>query len=243
VDKSVNIDDTMTITSTAKVSTRHYLSSQHLWTALHSAKQCVELERHLTGKVSTDVEHGSYAMTSVMSSVAFLEAFVNEVYSDCADSSHDSPRVKGLDPSARALMSEFWSATNEGFTPILTKYNIALMFARQKPFDKGSDPYQGVEILVNLRNALMHFKPAWHDNDTPDKLEKKLKARIQQSGLLPGNNGSPWVPIKALGASCAEWAPRTARALTDDWVTRLGVARTYEADLEAWRSRPHEAAS
>lgn len=42
------------------------------------------------------------------------------------------------------------------------------------------------------------------------------------------------MPIKALGASCAEWAPRTARAVTDAWTTRLGIPRIYEADLGSW---------
>lgn len=102
--------------------------------------------------------------------------------------------------------------------------------------DKGAEPYQSSEVLINLRNALMHFKPTWHDRGAPTKLASMLQTRIQQSGLLAANDGSPWVPIKALGASCAEWAPRTALALTDSWTTHLGIPRTYEVDLSSWNT-------
>lgn len=236
MDRSVTINDSASILSAASASTRHYLSSQHLWTALHNAEQCRHLEQELAGKVAIDVTHGSHAMTSVLSAVAFLEAFVNEIYSDAADNRHQSPRVEGLDEPVQAMMAEYWTATDQGYGQVLPKYNMALLFAGHQGFNKGADPYQAAEVLINLRNTLMHFKPTWHDEGTPDRLDKMLPSRIQQSGLLPADDGSPWIPIKVLGASCAKWAPRIARALTDEWTTRLGIPRTYEADLASWRN-------
>jgi hypothetical protein len=64
----------------ATISTRNYLSAQHLWTARHKAELCRQREVAIAGKRPIDVQHRSYATTAVLMSVAFLEATVNEVF-------------------------------------------------------------------------------------------------------------------------------------------------------------------
>lgn len=80
-------------------------------------------------------------MTSVLSSVAFLESFVNEIYSDTADSHHESPRVAALDARVRAMMREYWAATNQGLSgSVLSKYAMALLFAVRRNWTRGPNP-------------------------------------------------------------------------------------------------------
>ena len=72
----------------ATISTRSYLSAQHLWTARHNAELCRQREVAIAGKRPIDVQHRSYATTAVLMSVTFLEATVNEVFEDAADDWH-----------------------------------------------------------------------------------------------------------------------------------------------------------
>jgi hypothetical protein len=214
------------------VATRHYLASQHLWTSGYAAMSCRKLEAELNGVRPIDVEHRSFAVTAVLSAVAFLEALVNETYGDVADERHVSPRISQIDAGARQIMKEFWQATDSGQRAnLLNKFQMALLFARAESFDKGAQPYQDAQLLIDLRNALVHFRPAWYESSEIDKLGLRLKARFKQSGLLTSNDGSPWFPVKALGAPGADWAFKTCKSFADEWTTRLGIPRPYEADL------------
>src|SRR3546814_5060220 len=67
---------------------RHYLSISHLSAAALFAKQCQEIES-IAGLTPIDSQerrqHNAYAVSSVIVSTAFLEATINELFSDCAD--------------------------------------------------------------------------------------------------------------------------------------------------------------
>lgn len=78
---NVNVDLTATVRSW------HNLVQHHLWNAQHAARLCRDREDDLTALDyrRPDVELNGTAMVAVSSSVAFLEALVNEVYLDAAD--------------------------------------------------------------------------------------------------------------------------------------------------------------
>ncbi|MDT7720505.1 MAG: hypothetical protein QOE94_1516, partial [Mycobacterium sp.] len=96
---------------TASVRSRHNLVLHHLWNARHAARQCRDREDDLTmlNYRLPDVELNGTAMVAVMSSAAFLEAFVNEVYLDTADPLLRG-HVDGLSQEAVAAMCELWEA-------------------------------------------------------------------------------------------------------------------------------------
>lgn len=215
----------------AKVVTRHYLASDHLWTAIQSEAQCCDLERALSGPggPSTHPTHRSYALSTVFSAVAFLEALVNEVFQDAAEES--ASRIESLSKQCRALMAEYWGASERA--NLLTKFQMALLFAGQPAMDRGRAPMQDAILLVAFRNALVHFRPTWHEGEEPDGLERRLAGKFARSSLLGSNDGSPW-PIWAVAAPAATWAVFTARALVDEWSDRIHLPRIYETDLEAF---------
>jgi len=215
----------------ARAITRHYLASEYLWTAHRSARECRELEDALVqvpDHRGTHPKHRSLAITTIMSSVSFLEALVNEIYMDAGDSGPG--RADPLNQPCRDSMSEYWRDADRNAS-VLTKYQMALLFADKSRFDKGATPFQDVESLISMRNALVHFKPSWHDHLDPAKLELVLPSKFAKSTLLPGNDGSPWL-IWALAAPGAEWAHNAARAFAGEWMNRMGLIRVFEADLK-----------
>jgi len=105
------------ITDSITISSRHYMAAQHLWSARHQARQCAEIESSRYGDVPVfDVQHRAYSMGAVLASVTFLEALVNEVFRDAADTTegNTNTRVEPLGKSAIALMGEFWDASEQG---------------------------------------------------------------------------------------------------------------------------------
>ena len=69
-----------------RVGVRDYMASQHLWTARREAWLCRKREDELLNDRNLDRRHRSHAITAVLSAVAFLEAFVNAVWQDAAES-------------------------------------------------------------------------------------------------------------------------------------------------------------
>jgi hypothetical protein len=228
---SVGLGGSVAPGGSVKVSSRHYEAGLHLWSARHYARLCTELESKRQSEAPLiDIQHRAYATSAVLSSAVFLESLVNEVFQDAADDTAGqvSLRIGPLGERAIALMGEFWNASEQGgrYIGVLDKFQMALLFAEKQKLDRGANPYQDAKLLVDIRNKLVHFRPAWRTPSEETQLEQVLKTKFPENALLAGS-GNSWFPHKCLGAGCAQWSWRTARALADEWTERLGITRFY----------------
>lgn len=73
--------------------------------------------------------------------------------------------------------------------------------------DKGRQPYQDFVLLKRIRNALVHYRPAWETPEEEDP-EQILKTVRSTNRFLLNENGARWQE-KLLTSSCAEWAYKT----------------------------------
>lgn len=228
-----DVHDDARAVDTVSVASRHYLASEHLWSALHGARLARQLEGTRAQGVGFSPEHRSYVVTSLLSSVAFLEAVVNEVFVDAVDS---NSRVASLGSRCIELMAETWLTSERGLGT-LDKYQMALLFAGKPRFLKGENPYQDVSSVITIRNSLIHFKPRWHDHGETEQLEKRLSGKFDLNPYLAGT-GNPWFPGKVLSAGCAEWAVACCRTLTQAWSDQLELPRHYDESIDAWDETP-----
>jgi hypothetical protein len=93
------------------VAIRSYLSSQHLWSARHFTRLAADHERDHAGDSRISVQQRAYVLSAVGEAVAFLEAFINELYQDAADDTAGA--ADGLSPGMVRLMAEHWRGTQE----------------------------------------------------------------------------------------------------------------------------------
>src|SRR3546814_14146150 len=95
---------------------------------------------------SSDVCSSDLAVSSVIVSTAFLEATINELFSDCADA-HSTERIAAL--QTKHLMGRLWEKgiPRTAAYPILDNYEIALELYDKAPIDSGTNPYQDVKQL------------------------------------------------------------------------------------------------
>jgi len=220
---------------TMSAESRHNLVQHHLWSAQHAARQCRDREEVLTKRNhrKPDLEQNCGAMVAVSSSVAFLEALVNEVYMDAAD-----PRLRsggllaGISDEAVKVMAEQWNATPSiERQKVLKKFKAALECAGTT-MDLGCEPAQSVGLLIDFRDTLMHYKPQWQ-GDNPEPLFAELRKRLPVNDRVAQCN--PWFPHQALSADMAEWAWKTSLALAQQWWRDMGLVRESLPDLSHWK--------
>lgn len=216
------------------ISHRHYLSISHLSAAALFAKQCLELESSSGCTAIDGIErrkHNAYAVSSVIVSAAFLEATINELFADCSEGLYPE-RINTL--PAKHLMGRLWKKgiPRTASFSILEKYEIALELNAKSAIDKSVNPYQDVKLLVELRNALIHYEPetivscGGNDATKLHKFETRFQGKFERNRLT--GVGNPFYPDKLLGAGCAKWAVKAAVAFTDAFFQKVGVPATYE---------------
>lgn len=210
----------------AAVSMRTYFSAYHLWGARHFAELARAIEDAHNGPPRFSIRHRVYVTNSILSSVAFLEALINEFFEDTADG--HLAYVENLTDEQRKKVGVFWTLTTVERASILDKFQTALIAVGATPFDKGAAPFQPAATLVKLRNELMHAYP-----ETRDSQDQKPSTDPFPSNKLMQNSANPYFPDHRLGAGCADWGVRSAVALADEFLRRTGANANYRmADLQ-----------
>lgn len=157
-----------------------------------------------------------------------MEAAINELYQDAFDK--HSSYLNALPQEIKKLLGEFWGMTevaNKSAISILDKYQLALRFCGSEPFNKGTSPYQEVDLIVRIRNELTHYKPKSLGGDSIHKLETRLRGRFPESKLMLAS-GNPYFPDKALGRGCADWAVISVRKFADKFFSKIKVVPNYQ---------------
>lgn len=202
------------------------LSSDHLAAAVVFATQAREFEQ---GRLRPLVlhersEHTAASIGCILSAVGYLEANINEFFSDAAEEGMSdgvaaSPAVLQRLRSIRSTMASK--------TTILDKYDIVLALCDLPTFDKGAAPYQGVAKLIKLRNALTHFVPEWQPGGGPqegaelDALSRSLRGVFPENDLAARHE--PFFPYRCLGYGSSKWAVTQSIAFVTEFMKRLGV--------------------
>jgi hypothetical protein len=224
-----------------RVSIRSYSSGHLLWTAQHEAELAGQVEAGLAGKVPFSLEHRGYVLSSIIASVAFLEAMVNELFQDAADGKASQPDgyLSPLSADCRRLMADLWRATREGKRlGTIEKFERLLSFAQAPPLDRGGQVYENAMLTIRLRNTLVHFRP--EDRSAEDEAHEmeRLIGKFADNALMAGS-GNPWWPYKALGYGAADWAHRSVKALADQVSDAVGIVPNYRRQEAAgWEQAP-----
>jgi hypothetical protein len=102
-----------------RVSIRSYSSGHLLWTAQHEAELAGLVEAGLAGTVPFSLEHRGYVLSSIIASVAFLEAMINELFQDAADGHAPEPDgyITPLSEECRRTMADVWAITRGAVYP------------------------------------------------------------------------------------------------------------------------------
>jgi len=171
------------ISGSATLRTRTNLSYHHLLAACRFTARIAEVEQANESKPFgafwEEILHYSLAVAAL--SVATIECFANELYFEGAILS------KSINPAGVEAVAEMIDSES-----ILKKYAVALAIRNGKTLDYGCLSVQNVDVLIKLRNAVIHFKPEWlEEQDRHSKLSKQLQYKFKVSPFFPNESIFP----------------------------------------------------
>lgn len=167
----------------------HLLSSA----SFSRATKALEIEHHgePLGAFWDDVL--AQATASIFTAVAGLESYANELFAD----------RQWMFPAIRPdLLKALWDVYER--KTLLEKFDLALMLQQLPLLDRKAKFFQDADLLIRLRNALVHFKPEWDDErEKHQHLSSELARRFPASPFIPA---APLFPMGWASHACTAWA-------------------------------------
>jgi hypothetical protein len=188
-----------------------------------------DLARGMTWSEATYREHRSLAVASILASVAFLEASVNELF---ASASHDNLELAGGQGQLTAPQRVVLTAAAEMIegNRLLDRFQLALLLLGHGTFEPGRQPYQDAQLLVHLRNELVHYKPQFRAGagaPTSEGWLRGLESKLTSTNPFTGT-GNPFFPDRCLGHGCTVWAWNAALRFCDSFFRQIRVKPVHD---------------
>jgi len=146
-----------------------------------------------------------------------LEAFINEVISDQIDKKQD------FGEDTKKLEDLMYGKKGQGAS-IREKWEKLPKYLWNKGFDKKSTLWEDFDALIELRNALVHYKAEFLDQGAvPQKLEKVFKRvlpRVMPHRMKPSKEGSV---IEKLFENSSHWINRVCTLDMGDWSCKTAL--------------------
>jgi len=191
------------------------------------------------------LRHEAFILNSVLSTVAFLESTINELYADAADDAYFFADEKH-EALLKTIGEKWQNGKNFDRAPVISKYQKILAIAGKAAFDENDQAFANVRALIEIRNHLMHYRREWveipesgaggkREAATAGRFEKILRKKFATNPLAPKN--VPFFPDKCLGHGCAEWAIANSLIFTDEFFRRLDLPAPYEGIREELGTR------
>jgi hypothetical protein len=196
----------------ATIRVRDGFTISHLQMAARFSRYVGEIERDNASQPFGPFydEMKGFATACVMSAVAGVEAYINEVFFE---------RDKNFSATPSAALDLVWE--NIATRPdIIRKFDDARKLLGLPKTDRKTYPGDDMETLILLRNRLTHFHPEWRDEQRRHaELSKRLEPCCKGNPYFPNE---AWFPSRWIAHDATTWAVMTA----------LEFIRAFEADTK-----------
>ena len=212
----------VSVRASATASVRANLSVTHILSAALFSRNAGSIESAHAGQAFgefwEDIQSNSIA--SVLTSVAALEAYANELFVDYAK----------VFPELRLeVMAKLWELYEQ--KPILEKYEFALILRQGPAFDRGAPLYRDISALIKLRNALTHYKPEWsHEQAEHAKVSGVIKGKACASPFFPPSESL--FPRAWASHGSTQWSVRSVVSFILDFEKRSGIESRFAPFVE-----------
>ncbi len=215
----------MNFQAQATLRQRSNFAVQHMMAAAHFSRLCNKVEQDNIGLPLGPFydEIISYVTATILSTVASLESNINEIFADALDG------ILKFESIDLKRLKEIWQLVEE--KPIIEKYQIAIVFNGKDRLAKDVRQYQNVDTLIKARNALVHFKPEWHDEqEAHDKIGKRLQGKFNYSSFVDEN--SPIFPVRSMTHGFAAWAVQSSLDYIQWYSALAGMPNRFDKFID-----------
>ncbi len=193
--------------------TRMILGMPLLYAACRLTARVGEIENANAGAPFGDFweEILESSMSVAVLSVACIEAYANELFFE------DAALSPILKPHAAAILGDLVDRK-----PALRKFSVALEMLTDTKLDLGRTETQNAALLVDLRDAIIHFRSEWSgQKGKHEKLSKDLLgAKVMPSPFLLSE---PLFPLAWASHNTCRWALRSTVDFLDYFYPLAGL--------------------
>ena len=174
----------------------------------------IEVESEVDEEIRS--QHLAFVTAAIMQSTAALES---EVWQITRYGPGQHLGTKGTDLVAQKLLDPIKEDIDD--MKVLRRYEVILHLLGKEQVDRGAKPYQQADLLIRLRNELVHYKSESGPEMDRKGLYTSLKnLRHKKPPFVQGNVN--YFPFECLSAECAQWAWTSAVAFLDEFSEKLG---------------------
>lgn len=221
-----------------EISTKTYFSIQYIRTVDLFIKKAIDIENKELDSTSepSRLEYQSYCYSAILLSVAFLESTINEFFIEMSDRPQWCVALKEdviIDSRYHNSIKEYWEKPKSERKSTLKKYQKALELFGRKEISEQDEKYLNVDLLINLRNDLIHAKSEWvHDSPEKNERTKCLKYQTAFQNKFSLNPfmgvGNAFFPDQCIGHGCAKWAIVSAVEFVDYFFQSIELTPKYQ---------------
>lgn len=189
----------------------HSLSSSFLGSGKFLSEKCLESEQAIRTRKRDKIieEHQAFFYGAIFNIVSYLEAYINELYVDISEGNFQNLNIED---DSLIQIRDLWKLNIPRTASFKTidKYQIMLSICKKQKINTSTRPYQDVEILIKLRNSLIHYEPEYIESKFKNpaaqlhRFEKYLHGRIELNPF--STKLDDFYPIKIISYSCCDWA-------------------------------------
>jgi hypothetical protein len=215
-------------TETISIDTRYTFTTQFLAASANFVRRAREIEASADSNTDeqTRCEHRGLICSVIMQCAAALETETHEICVHAPGTHLGSDRTN---LPARDFLLPIADIVDDQRT--LSRFDLILHLLQRPSLNKGNNPYQGAELVVRLRNEIIHYKSRWGA-----EMEKsKLMTALQSLGHKPAPFTDPsmnFFPHRCLSADCAAWALSSVVAFLDAFYVALGVPSRFDPERD-----------
>jgi hypothetical protein len=203
---------------------------------------------YIAKQVAINAARGAALQDNIVIAIVFsvvgAEAFINEAVEMASQSARGESDQKRI-----TAFAELGKQIEESRGSLELKYQVARWILTGEAFDTSAAPYQDFALLIDVRNALIHYKlvdKIYTNTDGVMRMEipkfvKQLRSKNVLADLPPDAQTS-WL-ARITSPDMARWSCLSAAAMVRGIVEIVpqGVFRTRAASLGRSRRAPYTA--
>ena len=215
----------LNLTVTVNTDSRYTFTGQFLEASAIFTRRAREIERNhdYSRPIPDEVrcEHRAYVSTTVMQCAAAMETEAHEI---CV---HGPGSYLGTDRTDKCAHETLLPIAEQvDKLPTLERFDLIMQTLGKNTLERGRNPYQSAQLLVRLRNKLVHYKSSWGAEMSEEKLFKALECLRLKAPPFTSSSMN-FFPHRCLSSDCAAWALTTTVSFLDDVYERLGVPSRF----------------
>ena len=209
--------------ATATADTRYSFTAQFLRGGAIFARRAREIDASENVSEELRSEHVACVVGAVTQAAAALET---EIYEVLIHGPGHHLGSNGIDMTARDFLLPL-AATIDG-EPTLRRYELVLHLLHKPAIDRGAQPHQGADLLISLRNELIHYKSKWGEQMDRANIFKRLQElKFDKPTFMSSQTN--FFPHRCLNASLASWSVTTGVDFINAFYKNLSVASPLAA--------------